>query len=50
MDALKAKGVDTSKVNIVAYSTLVQGPEYNDDWKTNKETYEKYQYIKINAK
>jgi tetratricopeptide (TPR) repeat protein len=49
-EALKAKKVDTSKVNIVAYSTLVQGPEYNDDWKTNKETYEKYQYIKINAK
>lgn len=49
-EALKAKKVDTSKVNITAYSTLVQGPEYNDDWKTNKETYEKYQYIKIHAK
>lgn len=49
-EALKAKGIDTSKVNIVAYSTLVQGPDYNDDWKTNKDTYEKYQYIKINAK
>jgi len=49
-EALKAKKIDTSKVNIVAYSTLVQGPEYNDDWKTNKTTYEKYQYIKINAK
>ncbi len=49
-EALKAKGIDTTKVKIVAYSTLVQGPEYNDDWKTNKDTYEKYQYIKINAK
>lgn len=50
MEALKLKGVDTSKINIVAYSTLVQGPEYNDDWKENKDTYEKYQYIKISAK
>lgn len=50
MEALKSKGVDTKKVNIVAYSTLVQGPEFNDDWIENKETYEKFQYIKINAK
>lgn len=49
-EALKAKKVDTSKINIITYSTLVQGPEYNDDWKTNKETYEKFQYIKINTK
>jgi hypothetical protein len=49
-EALKAKKVDTSKINIITYSTLVQGPDYNDDWNTNQETYEKYQYIKINAK
>ncbi len=48
--ALKAKGVDTSKLVIKAVNTQVLGPEYNNDYIANKETYEKYQFIKITVK
>ena len=46
LSAIKAKGVDISKVNIEV-KTLVQGPDYQHDFDTNKATYEKFQYIKI---
>ncbi|MFZ5554098.1 MAG: hypothetical protein ACOZCO_13360 [Bacteroidota bacterium] len=50
MANLKAKGVDVSKVKISSETSLVLGPEYNDDWKENQATYEKYQYIRIKAR
>jgi tetratricopeptide (TPR) repeat protein len=48
--ALAAKGISADKVKFVSETSLVQGPEYNDDWNTNREVYEKYQYIRIKAK
>lgn len=50
MANLKAKGVDISKVRISSETSLVLGPEYNEDFIQNRETYEKYQYIKIKAR
>jgi hypothetical protein len=48
--ALAAKGISADKVKFVSETSLEQGPEYNDDWNTNREVYEKYQYIRIKAK
>jgi tetratricopeptide (TPR) repeat protein len=48
--ALKERGYDQDKVEIVSESALVLGPNYKNDFKKNKETYEKYQYVKISAK
>lgn len=48
--ALKAKGIDVSKVTFVSEVSSVQGPEYNDDFIQNRKTYEQYQYIRIKAK
>lgn len=48
--ALKAKGIDVSKITFVSEVSAVQGPEYNDDFIQNRSNYEKYQYIKIKAK
>lgn len=47
LTALKAKGVDITKVQFVSETSLVLGPDYNNDAKINMELYEKYQYIKI---
>ncbi|MBN8697525.1 MAG: PD40 domain-containing protein [Bacteroidetes bacterium] len=49
LDALKAKGVDASKVNFVKVRSVVDGPAYNSDYILNRATYEKYQFIKISA-
>lgn len=48
MKELKKKGVDTSKVKIVAVNSKVQGPKYGGDFK-NTEKYGKYQYLKMKA-
>lgn len=48
--SLKAKGVDTSKIVFNEVNSIVKGPEYADDFVANKSEYEKYQYIKVNAK
>ena len=48
--ALKAKGIDVSKVTFVSEVSSVQGPEYNEDFVQNRKTYEQYQYIRIKAK
>lgn len=47
---LAQKGIPADKVKFVAETSLVQGPEYNDDFIENKGEYEKYQYIRIKAK
>jgi hypothetical protein len=47
---LKKRGIDPSKLVVKAVNTQVLGPEYNDDFMQNRETYEKYQYIKIKVK
>ena len=49
MQALKAKGIDTSKVNISSSEGKVQGPNYAGDYK-NEEKYRPYQYLKITAR
>lgn len=46
-DALKAKGVDMSKVTWVKVTAYVLGPQYKSDFEKKKAVYEKYQYVKI---
>jgi Tol biopolymer transport system component len=45
--SLKKKGI-TPKFS--APKTMVQGPEYKDDFIQNRTTYEQYQYIKVRVK
>jgi hypothetical protein len=47
LNAMKAKGYDTTKLIFVNISTLVQGPSYKGDAQKNRKEYEKYQYVKI---
>lgn len=49
LEALKAKGVDQSKVTFVKVRAIVDGPQYSIDYLVNKALYEKYQYVKISA-
>lgn len=49
LEALKAKGVDESKVNFVKVRSTVGGPVYSTDYLINRAKYEQYQYIKISA-
>lgn len=46
-NALKAKGVDMSKVKWVQVNAYVLGPQYKTDFDKRKTVYEKYQYVKI---
>jgi hypothetical protein len=49
-NALIKRGVKKSQINFAKpFSSLVQGPEYKKDARTNRTTYEQYQYIKIKA-
>jgi hypothetical protein len=48
--AMKKRGIDPAKIKISSYNALVQGPPYRNDFDTNRDTYEKYQYIKLKAK
>lgn len=48
LEELKKRGVDTSKVKIIAMNSRVQGPKYDGDFK-NTEKYGKYQYLKMKA-
>jgi len=45
--ALKAKGVDMTKVQWVKVTSYVLGPQYKTDFDKKKKVYEKYQYVKI---
>lgn len=47
--ALDKAGVNLDLVFFSPPLTLVQGPEYANDWKDNIKVYEQYQYIKITA-
>jgi len=49
IEALKAKGIDESKVTFVKVKAIVDGPQYNIDYLVNRELYEKYQFVKITA-
>jgi hypothetical protein len=35
---------------VTKVKTVVDGPTYKNDYLTNREVYEKYQYIKVSAK
>lgn len=48
--ALKDRGVSEDKIVVTKVKTIVDGPAYKNDYLTNKEVYEKYQYIKVSAK
>lgn len=49
IEALKGKGIDTSKINFVNVKSNVSGPAYSVDYHMHKSEYEKYQYIKVKA-
>lgn len=49
IEALKAKGVDESKITFVKVKAIVDGPQYNIDYLVNRALYEKYQFVKITA-
>jgi len=49
IEALTAHGVDASKVYVEAVNSLIQGPDYNYDYRSNRTTYEKFQYVKLRA-
>jgi Tol biopolymer transport system component len=48
--SLVKNGADKSKIRFTEAATLVQGPEYNNDFIQNRTTYEQYQYIRIRVK
>ncbi len=48
--SLKQKGVDMKNVKFIKADYLIQGPEYNNDYKENRLEYEKWQYIRVSAK
>jgi hypothetical protein len=50
INALVKRGIKKSQINFTKpFRSSVQGPEYQKDARTNKATYEQYQYIKIKA-
>lgn len=49
LSALKQKGVKTEQVKFNADKSVVQGPEYENDFEENRKVYEEFQYIKIIA-
>ena len=44
---MKRKGITSSQYNFVDVNTLITGPEYNNDARSNRPTYEKHQYVRI---
>lgn len=50
LESVSERGGDPSKLHVANYTTLVQGPEYKNDFDTNREVYEQFQYIKIVAR
>lgn len=50
LTAMKAEGVNSSKIEFSDPLTHVQGPSYKYDAEENRATYELYQYIKVSAK
>ena len=50
IEALEGKGINSKKLKFKSVNSMVQGPNYKNDFEENKATYEKYQYIKLWAK
>ena len=48
--AMQSKGVGSDKLNFVSVSTLIRGPEYQNDASENRSTYKSFQYVKIIVK
>ena len=48
--AMQAKGIGPEKLNYASISTLVRGPEFQDDASENRATYKNFQYVKIIVK
>lgn len=48
--SLRSKGLDKSMIVFETLKSVVQGPEYKNDFIQNRTTYEQYQYIKIKLK
>ena len=46
-EEIQKRGINPSKVIITEERTLVQGPEYKNDYDQNADIYEKFQYVKI---
>lgn len=40
-------GIKKEQYNFIDINTLITGPEYKGDYKSNREVYEKYQYVRI---
>ena len=49
-NSVSSKGIGADKLNFADMSTLVRGPEYQNDAQQNKDTYRNYQYVKIIVK
>ncbi|MCW3085160.1 MAG: hypothetical protein JWP12_2526 [Bacteroidetes bacterium] len=50
INSLQNKGLKKSAIHFADPKTMVQGPEYKDDFVQNRTTYEQYQYIKVKVK
>ncbi len=50
ISSLKNKGMKKTAIHFAEPKTVVQGPEYKDDFIQNRTTYEQYQYIKVKVK
>lgn len=48
--ALLKAGISSGQLHFSEPKSLVQGPEYKDDFIQNRTTYEQYQYIKVRIK
>jgi LysM repeat protein len=48
--SLVSKGITADKLTFADLSTLVRGPEYQNDAVANRATYKNYQYVKIIVK
>lgn len=49
LEAISARGLDTSKILLEAVNHLVQGPKYKGDYQ-NTEKYGKFQYVKLKVR
>lgn len=48
--SMSEKSIGADKLNFADMSTLVRGPEYQNDAKENRATYKSYQYVKVIVK
>jgi hypothetical protein len=46
-ESMKARNIDTGKIEFVKEKAVIQGPAYHSDAEKNKATYEKYQYVSV---